>query len=119
VDPIMARAKKALGNALISTKQGLTLDPAGYVREPSENLIDGISLESIEADFRQGDGNELGGKFRAAHSFADYGNLACCNFGLKFERARSGLQSKSMAHCSCPRQPIATSGRSPQPATCF
>jgi hypothetical protein len=34
----------------------------------SENLIDGI-LEDIEADFRQGDGNELGGKFRAALVF--------------------------------------------------
>ena len=76
-DPIMARAIKALGNALISTKQGLTLSPAGYVPNPSENLLDGISLQDIEADFRQGDGNELEGKFRAAHSSSA---LAANNF---------------------------------------
>ena len=76
-DPIMARAIKALSNALISTKQGLTLSSSGYVPNPSENLLDGISLQDIEADFRQGAGDELGRKFRAAHSSSA---LAANNF---------------------------------------
>ena len=63
--------------AAAAAKQDLTITPGGYTRDPSENLIDGISLEDIEADFLQGDGNELGGKFRAAHSSSA---LAANNF---------------------------------------
>jgi hypothetical protein len=44
------------------------LDEKGYVGEASQNLIEGVHLEDFEADLRQGDGNELQGKFRAAHS---------------------------------------------------
>jgi hypothetical protein len=44
------------------------LDEKGYVREASENLIEGVHLGDFEADVRQGDGNELAGKFRAVHS---------------------------------------------------
>jgi hypothetical protein len=40
----------------------------GYVEEASQNLIEGVRLEDFEADLLQGDGNELKGKFRAAHS---------------------------------------------------
>lgn len=38
-------------------------DAKGYVCTPTENLIDGISLEQFEDDLRGGDGDELGGKF--------------------------------------------------------
>ena len=69
-EPIMARAIDALGMALARTKPGVALSSRGYVRDPSENLLDDIKLEDIEADLRQGDGNELEGKFRAAHSSA-------------------------------------------------
>lgn len=44
------------------------LDEKGYVSEASQNLIEGVHLDDFEADLRQGDGNELEGKFRAAHS---------------------------------------------------
>jgi hypothetical protein len=44
------------------------LDEKGYVSEASQNLIEGVRLNDFEADLRQGDGNELEGKFRAAHS---------------------------------------------------
>lgn len=44
------------------------LDEKGYVGEAVANLIDGVALADFEADLRQGDGNELAGKFRAAHS---------------------------------------------------
>ena len=62
-DPIMARAIKALSNALISTKQGLTLSSSGYVPNPSENLLDGISLQDIEADFAKALEMNLEGNF--------------------------------------------------------
>ena len=44
------------------------LDEKGYVSEASQNLIEGVHLEDFEEDLRQGDGNELEGKFRAAQS---------------------------------------------------
>ncbi|MGH6856751.1 MAG: PGN_0703 family putative restriction endonuclease [Methylocella sp.] len=44
------------------------LDKKGYVSEASQNLIEGVRLRDFEADLRQGDGNEMEGKFRAAHS---------------------------------------------------
>lgn len=34
-------------------------EPAGYLREPKNNLVDGITFESFSADFDQGAGNEL------------------------------------------------------------
>jgi hypothetical protein len=44
------------------------LDEKGYVSEAGQNLIEGVRLVNFEADLRQGDGNEMEGKFRAAHS---------------------------------------------------
>jgi hypothetical protein len=44
------------------------LDKKGYVSEAGQNLIEGVRLEDFEADLRLGDGNEMNGKFRAAHS---------------------------------------------------
>jgi len=38
------------------------------VDDPALNLIEGVRLQDFERDLRQGDGNELAGKFRAAHS---------------------------------------------------
>jgi hypothetical protein len=43
-------------------------DAKGYVSELALNLIEGVRLIDFEADLRQGDGNELEEKFRAAHS---------------------------------------------------
>jgi hypothetical protein len=48
--------------------QGVTLDKNGYVADLEQNLLEGVRFEDFEADLRQGDGNELGGKIRAAHS---------------------------------------------------
>jgi hypothetical protein len=44
------------------------LDEKGFVREAVQNLIEDVSLIDFEDDLRQGDGNEMGWKFRAAHS---------------------------------------------------
>jgi len=46
----------------------IALDEKGYVGEATLNLIDGVRLDDFEADLRQGDGNEMEGKFLAAHS---------------------------------------------------
>ena len=59
--------RSALMDGFSRSAPHLTLDAKGYVREPSENLIEGVRLADFEADLRQGDGNELEGKFRAAH----------------------------------------------------
>jgi hypothetical protein len=47
-----------------------TTDRRGYVREPHENLVVGVSMENFEDDLRNGDGDELRMKFCALHSSA-------------------------------------------------
>lgn len=54
------------------------LDTHGYALRPELNLIPGVQLDDIQADFLQGTGNELAGKFRAAHSSSA---LAANTFG--------------------------------------
>jgi len=44
------------------------LDAQGYAVRAELNLIPGVLLEEVRADLEQGTGNELEGKFRAAHS---------------------------------------------------
>lgn len=46
------------------------LDNRGYAATVELNLLPGVRLEDVQADFAQGSGNELDGKFRAAHSSA-------------------------------------------------
>lgn len=54
------------------------LDALGYATRAELNLIPGVRLEDVRADFAQGSGNELEGKFRAAHSSSA---LAANTFG--------------------------------------
>lgn len=96
--PIAALATRALRNALISTRKGLIISPTGYVSDPSENLLDGIRLPDIEADFRQGDGNELEEKFRAAHSSSA---LAANNFA-PFKLRPGSLRLAGVSHLGAP-----------------
>lgn len=44
------------------------LDPKGYARTAEANLLEGVCLDDFREDFEQGNGNELEGKFLAAHS---------------------------------------------------
>lgn len=60
--------RSALIQSFIASNPMLQLDRNGYVSEAALNLITGIEFADVEPDLRQGDGNELGGKFRAAHS---------------------------------------------------
>ena len=61
------RAKRAIRQRYdeISAEK---LDARGYAARAELNLVPGVRLEDIRADLEQGSGNELEGKFRAAHS---------------------------------------------------
>lgn len=72
------RARAAIRRGLEAYAPTTDIDSKGYVSRPSDNLVAGVGLADIEADFRQGDGNELEGKFRAAHSSSA---LAANTFG--------------------------------------
>jgi hypothetical protein len=60
--------RSALIQGLHRSAPGTELNEKGYVTNASQNLIEGVRLADFEADLRQGDGNEMEGKFRAAHS---------------------------------------------------
>lgn len=49
------------------------MNAKGYVAHAADNLVECVSLVDVEADVRQGDGNEWGGKFRAVHSSSALG----------------------------------------------
>ncbi len=75
--PAADRAKPAIQqryNEIAAEK----LDNRGYAARPELNLLPGVRLEDIQGDFAQGSGNELAGKFRAAHSSSA---LAANTFG--------------------------------------
>ncbi|MDX3966811.1 MAG: hypothetical protein QHD01_09460 [Bradyrhizobium sp.] len=65
--PLVA-CRSALIQGFIRSTPEAVLDEKGYVSEAVQNLIEGVRLVDFEADLRQGDGNEMEGKFRAAHS---------------------------------------------------
>ena len=60
--------RSALTVGLFRSTPGTEVDEKGYVAHASQNLVEGVRLADFEADLRQGDGNEMEGKFRAAHS---------------------------------------------------
>jgi hypothetical protein len=62
--------RSALILGLLRSAPGIKVDGKGYVTSASQNLVEGVRLADFESDLRQGDGNEMEGKFRAAHSSA-------------------------------------------------
>ncbi|WP_109794947.1 PGN_0703 family putative restriction endonuclease [Minwuia thermotolerans] len=62
------RAAQALAAAYTHTHPSRPLDGKGYAETAEANLLEGVRLEDFRQDFEQGDGNELEGKFLAAHS---------------------------------------------------
>jgi hypothetical protein len=64
----LTACRSALIHGLVSSAPQTVLDKKGYVSEAGQNLLEGVRLVDFEADLRQGDGNEMEGKFRAAHS---------------------------------------------------
>ena len=65
---IFAHAYRALKGGLQAIRPSVQLDHIGYVAHFRDNLLPGVHPADFEADLRQGRGNELEGKFRAAHS---------------------------------------------------
>lgn len=63
-----AACRTALSSALLRCAPHVQLNKNGYTLEMEENLISGVRPVDFVSDLLQGDGNELGGKFRAAHS---------------------------------------------------
>lgn len=61
-------ARRALRAGLLSSIFQIALDAKGYTETAEQNLVPGVDLDDFRADFEQGSGNELAGKFRAAHS---------------------------------------------------
>jgi hypothetical protein len=64
----LTACRSALAQGFLKSAPRSVLDEKGYVREASQNLIEGVRLDDCEADLNQGGGNEMKGKFRAAHS---------------------------------------------------
>lgn len=64
----LAACRSALIHGFARSAPRAVLDEKGYVGAAGQNLIEGVRLADFEADLRQGDGNEMEGKFRAAHS---------------------------------------------------
>jgi hypothetical protein len=65
---VTTRAKEALRVGLLQVSPSAAADMAGYVLDFRDNLLPGVDPVDFEVDLRQGRGNELEGKFRAAHS---------------------------------------------------
>jgi len=65
--PLVA-CRSALLRGLLLSAPGSVVDAKGYVADAGLNLIEGVRLHDFEVDLKQGDGDELAGKFRAAHS---------------------------------------------------
>lgn len=64
----LSACRDALLQGLVVTNPQAKPDQKGYVHQARANLVEGVRFADFEADLRQGDGNELEGKFRAAHS---------------------------------------------------
>ncbi len=75
--PVAERAKRAIRRRCAEISPA-PLDARGYAATAELNLVPGVRLEDIRADYAQGSGNELEGKFRAAHSSSA---LAANTFG--------------------------------------
>ena len=64
---------QALREGLSRFAPTVDLDRNGYAPSFHDNLLPAVRPEDFEADLRQGDGNELETKFRAAHSSSALG----------------------------------------------
>ncbi len=65
---IRQRAVLALRKALKAASPGIDLDAKGYTTSYADNLVPSVTPADFERELRQGSGDELARKFRAAHS---------------------------------------------------
>ena len=85
---VRRRALLALRKALKTASPGIDLDAQGYTASFADNLVSSVETADFEEELGQGSGNELVGKFRAAHSSSA---LAVNCFG-PFKRRLSDLR---------------------------
>lgn len=85
---VRQHALLALGKALEVASPGIVLDAHGYSASFADNLVPSVNVDDFASDLAQGSGNELSGKFRAAHSSSA---LAVNCFG-PFKRNLSDLR---------------------------
>ncbi|UWQ90785.1 hypothetical protein K3727_18835 [Rhodobacteraceae bacterium M382] len=62
------QAIRKLIEAFASVRPDVPINASGYAGAFRDNLLSQVSPDDFELDLRAGDGNELGTKFRAAHS---------------------------------------------------
>ena len=65
---VKCRVRSGLRSALVQFRPGAHIDANGYAPSYRDNLLPRVDPADFEAELRAGDGNELGTKFRAAHS---------------------------------------------------
>lgn len=85
---VRQRAVLALRQALKVASPGINLDAKGYTTSHADNLVPAVTPTDFEADLGQGSGDELAGKFRAAHS----SSALAVNCFAPFKRHLSDLQ---------------------------
>src|SRR5580704_18318290 len=83
---------EALGHALKRANPRLVLDRNGYVDHWSKNLLAGTNPQWFDAELKEGDGKELAGKFRAAHS----SSALAVNTFARFKTACEALSIESL-----------------------
>lgn len=100
-----AMARAALLDRFRNSRPATPLDSRGYTDRPESNLIDGVDLSDVRADFEQGSGNELAGKFCAVHSSSALAANCFGPFRRKPEElylaGMNGFRSMSFEH-QCP-----------------
>lgn len=85
---VRQHALLGLRKALEAARPGIVLDVHGYSTLFTDNLVSSVTVGDFGSDLEQGSGNELSGKFRAAHSSSA---LAVNCFG-PFKRNLSDLR---------------------------
>lgn len=65
---VRARVVRGLSDALRRSHPDIVLDERGYMRAFTENMVPFVEVSDFETELSQGSGNELAGKFLAAHS---------------------------------------------------
>jgi hypothetical protein len=110
--------RAALAEGLRAAAPNTTLDANGYVADPAQNLIEGVYLADVEADLRQGSGNELAGKFRAAPSSSALAVNCFAPYKTTSETLPLSSGVHSTSYVVTPEQPSLASSVEPASPTC-
>jgi len=93
VSNVYERAVIGLGRGLCGTRPGLVLSRSGAVSDYIDNLIPETNVAWFRAELEAGDGRELEGKFRAAHSSSALAVNGFARFKMDKTQLRLGAWS--------------------------